>query len=154
MEHDILAWDAPEYYHWERGSDWFWSFGIIVASVAVLGVLFSNVLFAIFILIAGALAGYYAARKPDVIHCELQPLGILAGTVFHPYDSLKSFWIDDNHPHTKLVLTSKKMFSPHIVIAVDDTTHPLDLSNYLVRFLPQIKGEETFLHKILEQAGL
>ncbi len=154
MEHEVIQWDAPEYYHWPHSADWFWSYGIVVTSIAILSILFSNVLFAIFIVIAGILAGYYAARKPDIIHCELQPLGILAGKTFYDYNDIRSFWVDDNHPHAKLVLISKKLFSMHIVIPVDDTTHPADITEYLIRHIPQVKGEETFLHKLMEQAGL
>ncbi len=154
MEHDVIEWDAPEYYHEPRSADWFWSYGIIVASIAILSVLFSNILFAIFIILAGILAGYYAAREPDIIHCELQPLGILAGKIFYDYTDIKSFWVDDNHPHTKLVLISHKALSPHIVIPVDDITHPIDITDYLIHYIPQVKGEETFFHKLMEQVGL
>ncbi len=154
MEYEIIQWDAPEYYHQPRSADWFWSYGIIVISVAVLSVLFSNVLFAIFIILIGILAGYYAARTPDIIHCELQPLGILAGTMFYDYNDIKSFWVDDNHPHTKIVLLSKKILSTHIIIPVDDATHPIEIIEYLLPHIPQVKGEETFLHKLMEQIGL
>jgi len=151
---DVVAWDAPEYYHWPRSTDWYWSYGIIVASIAILSVLFENILFAIFVVIAGALAGYYSSREPGTIHCELQPLGILLGKKFHDYTDLKSFWVDDNHPHTKLVLVSKKTFSNHIVIPVDDTTHPIIITDYLIRYIPQVKQTETALHKLMERAGL
>jgi hypothetical protein len=151
---EVLAWDAPEYYHWERSADWYWSFGIIVASVAILSVLFENILFAIFVVIVGILAGYYASLEPRMIHYELQPRGLLAGDKFHEYADIKSFWVDVNHPHTKIIFTSKKMFAAHIVIPSDDSVSPEAINHYLAHHLPQVKAEETPLHKILEQAGL
>src|ERR1700722_18347164 len=114
MENTVLAWDAREYHHIEKNSDWFWSLGIITATIVVLAILFGDILFAVFILLGALAAGIYAGREPETIHYELQHKGVLAGDYFYPYHTLQSFWVDEDRPHPKLILNSKKVFSPHI----------------------------------------
>ena len=95
--------------------------------------------------------GQKGAEAPDT---DLDKFASHAFKTFYDYADIKSFWVDDNHPHTKLVLISHKSFSPHIVVPVDDITHPIDITDYLIHYIPQVRGEETFFHKLLEQIGL
>ena len=48
-----IEWDAHEYEHKERNRDWFWAVGIISVSLAVVAVIFGNIIFAILILRSG-----------------------------------------------------------------------------------------------------
>jgi hypothetical protein len=154
METTVLAWDAPEYHYIERNADWFWSLGIITATIVVLSILFNNILFAVFILLGALAGGIYAAREPATVHYELQHKGVLVGKLFYPYHTLRSFWVDEGHPHPKLILNSKHTFAPHIIIPITGEVHHDDVSHYLLHMLPEVRHEESKAHKLLERLGL
>jgi hypothetical protein len=153
MEQEVIAWDAPEYHYIEKSSDWFWMLGIISISIAVLCILFGNTLFGIFISVGAISAGLYAAREPALAHYELQPKGILSGTVFYPYSTLDSFWIDEHHPLPRIILKSKKMLMPHIIVPFNHI-HPDDIKDYLLDHLKEEEHKTSLAHRWLEHIGL
>jgi hypothetical protein len=153
MESEVISWDTHEYYHMDRGSDWFWMLGIVSVSLAIICVLFGNVLLALFILIAAFAAGLYAAKGPNIAHFELQPKGILAGETFYTFKTLESFWIDEHHPLPRIILKSKKTFMPHILIPIDDMpVH--EIREYLLDHIHEVEHQESIAHQLLERLGL
>jgi hypothetical protein len=154
MERRILAWEAPEYHHFDKSPDWFWILGIVAISAAILCVLFGNILFAIFILLSAAVAGIFASREPRIINVELQPRGIRAGELFYHYDSLDSFWVDEHHPLPRIILKSQKTLMPHIIVSMADPEHADEVREFLVEYLPEVQHQESFAHHIMERLGL
>ncbi len=153
MEHEILSWDAPEYYHHHKTSDWYWILGIIALSIIVIAILFNNILFALFVLIAAITVGMYASREPNIVHFELNPHGVVTPHTFYAFDTLESFWVEDYPHHSKLLLTSKKKFMPHITIPLTGLdTNPI--RDYLLDYLPEIEQHESVVHTLFENWGL
>ncbi len=151
---EVLSWDAVEHHHIEKTSDWYWSLGIIAVSAAILCVLFSNILFGIFILIAAFTAGLHAARSPNMIHIELHRKGILVEQKFYHYKDIESFWIDEHEQLLpSIILKSKKLLMPYIIIPIGDT-HPDHIHSELKRHLEEIPHHESAFHKVLEYFGL
>jgi hypothetical protein len=151
-ESGIISWDAPEYHHFERTNDWYWTLGIIAISAAILCIIFGSILFAIFILLAGLAVGLYAGREPSLVHYELHPKGIVADRVFYTYKSIESFWIDEHHALPRILLKSRKMFMPYITINFAHIP-PEEIKEYLIEYLPEVEHEESWAHRLLEHVG-
>lgn len=152
MPHDVITWDAPEYHHFDKSADWYWSLGIIAVSIAVLCILFNSILFAIFILLAAFVGALYAGRTPELIHVELRPRGILVHDKVYPYVTLDSFWVDEEAHPDKIIIKSKKMLMPYIVIPISHI-HPEDIRMFLKMHLPEVEHHESLAHKALEYLG-
>jgi len=149
-----LEWEVHEYVHTEKSQDWYWALGLIAVAGAVAAIMFNNVLFAIFILIAAFVLALFAARKPDTVHFALTQRGIRVNKVLYPYKNLKSFAVDELSPnHTpKLIVESNKILAPHLIIPLEDVNAD-DVHDFLVDFLPEDDHVEPLTHRVMEWLG-
>ncbi len=152
MNHDVVTWDAPEYHHFEKSSDWYWSLGIIAVSIAILCVIFGNILFAIFVLLAAFTSGVYADRHPELAHIELRPRGIVYNDKMYMYTLLDSFWVEEHEHPQKIILKSKHLLMPYILIPISHI-HPEEVRMYLKMHLKEVEHHESLGHKLLEYFG-
>src|SRR3990167_9863026 len=130
-----IEWDAYEYEHKERSSDWFWATGIIAVAIAIISVIFGNIIFAILVLVGSFSLSLFVNREPEAIRCTIDDTGVTRGKVKYPYSTLSSFWIDTYHSHKKIILKSKKLLMPLIIVPMGNDA-PLDeLDEILDRFL-------------------
>jgi hypothetical protein len=148
-----IEWDAHEYEHKERSSDWFWAVGIISVSVAVTAVILGNIIFGILVLISAFALSLFANRLPSTIHMIVDEKGVTRDKILYPYPTLKSFWIDTEHPHKKIILRSEKMFMPLIVIPLGDETLVEKIHENLSSMLSEEFHSLPFVEKILEYLG-
>ena len=148
-----IEWDAHEYEHKERSSDWFWAVGIISVSVAVTAVILGNIIFGILVLISAFALSLFANRLPSTIHMIVDEKGVTRSKALYPYSTLKSFWIDMEHPHKKIILRSEKMFMPLIVIPLGDNTDVEEIHENISSMLSEEFHSLPFVEKILEYLG-
>ena len=106
-EYATLRWSAHEHEHVPRDSNWYWALGILAACVALISVLFGNVLFAILILVAAATLGILATTPPPLIEFELSDRGIRVGGTMHRYEEVISFWVEDHDADPPILLVDK-----------------------------------------------
>jgi hypothetical protein len=151
-EHDVITWDAPEYHHNPKSADWYWSLGIIAVSIAILCILLNNVLFAIFILLSAFTAALYAGREPELHTIELRPRGILVQDKMYTFKELDSFWVEEDEHPQKIILKSKKVFMPYIIIHISHIS-PDDVRIYLKKHLKEVEHHESAAHKLMEYFG-
>ncbi|OGG72851.1 hypothetical protein A3A38_02700 [Candidatus Kaiserbacteria bacterium RIFCSPLOWO2_01_FULL_53_17] len=147
-----LAWSAYEHEHIERGSDWFWALGIIAVSAALTSILFSNVLFAILILIAATTIGLIARHPPELHEFEIGEKGIRAGKTLHPYDSIISFWIEEEAEEPLLLVDTTTFMSPNLIIPLGEMD-PATIREFLGARVEEVPMKEPLAHKILELFG-
>lgn len=148
-----IEWNAYEYEHKERSQDWFWAVGIVSVSLAIASVIFGNVIFAILILVGTFTLGLYAKRPPEEIPVSIDENGITRGKIRYLYDSLESFWIDIEHPHKKIILRSKKMLMPLIVVPLGDEVDAERLHRILTRHMKEEYHSLPIVEKMLEYLG-
>lgn len=156
MENELqrqgVVWQALEYHHFEKSSDWYWILGIVAVTVTVLCILFGNILFGVFIILASIVGGVYAGRAPEIVESEISTKGIRFHKTFYPFDTLDSFWIEEEDVHPKIVVKSKKTLMTQILIPLGDM--PADeIRAILLEYIPEIRIREPFLHKLLEYFG-
>ena len=146
-------WDAKEYEHKERSQDWFWAVGIVTLAVAVTSVILGNIIFAILVLTAVFAMAIFINRPPEIIHVVVDEKGITRDRVRYPYEMLESYWLDTEHPHPKIILKSKKLFMPLIVVPIGEDANPEKLDATLSKFLVEKFHSLPFVEKVLEYLG-
>lgn len=148
-----IYWEAPEHYHTEKGGDWFWILGIIALAGSIASIILGNVLFGVVILLAATTMFIAAHQEPRVIGFEVSLRGIKIDKTIYPYATLDSYYLDEeNHINPQLIVKSKKLFMPLIIIPIPD--EHIDLIEDLVSDrLPEEFLEEPLSHRILEAFG-
>jgi hypothetical protein len=147
-----ITWQAPEYYHRDKSADWYWAVGIIALSAAATAIILDNVIFGILIVIATFSLMMYASRRPLTINVEINERGIKTGKMYYPYTNLDSFWVEENHAYPKILLKSKNVIVPHIVIHVEDED-PDEIRDFLREHLTEEEQHESLIHLVMEYLG-
>jgi hypothetical protein len=148
-----MEWEAHEYEHKERTSDWFWVVGILSVSLAIASVIFGNIIFGVLILISAFTLTLFASRPPSTLQVQVDEKGISRGKIYYQYHTLKSFWIDTEHPHKKIILRSEKMFMPLIIVPLGEEVDIEELHENLSLNLSEEFHSLPFVEKILEYLG-
>ena len=150
----ILRWSAYEHEHIERSVDWFWALGIVAVSVALTSILFSNILFAILIVVAAYTIGILARTPPELVEFELSDRGIRVGKTLHRYDEIISFWVEDELGVNPLLLVdTTKFMSPNLIIPIEGVD-PHEVRVFLQERVEEVPMKEPVSHKILEFLGI
>jgi hypothetical protein len=152
MEKLSLTWQAPEYHHYERTTDWFWAVGIITVCIAVLSFIYDNALFGILILLSAGILIFYTKREPAMVDYEINARGVVVGKELHPYLTIEAFWIETRHGDPKIILKSKKNLLPYIIIPIHEESVD-DVSAVLADFLDEKELQEPASHKVMEYLG-
>ncbi len=147
-----LRWSAYEHEHIERGSDWFWALGIIAVSAALTSVLFSNVLFALVILIAAGTIALIAHHPPELHDFEVSEKGIHTGPTLHPYENIISFWVETEVGEPTLLVDTIALMAPNLVIPLGNMD-PEAIRTFLSERAEEVPMQEPLAHKILEAVG-
>lgn len=149
---DTIEWEDFEYEFKHKTSDWYWAVGIIAVSVAIAAIFFGNVLFGVLILLGAFTLSMHAARHPDIIHFELNPKGAVSGKTMYPYSSIDSFWVEDRDRNPRILLKSKKVLMPFIILPLGSTISDT-ARGYLAQHLKEEEHLEPLLQKIMEYLG-
>jgi hypothetical protein len=152
MENTILEWEALEHHHEEKNSDWFWVVGIVALSLSVVSIIWGNVLFGILIIIATISLLLHAIRHPQVHKIKMDSRGVTIDSFFYSYQSLYSFWINENEDPPVLLLKSGRFFLPLVVIRLDNV-HPEDVRERLRDMVYEEELHEPLLQKVAEYFG-
>lgn len=155
MGKDPFIWQAHEYYFQAKTTDWYWAVGIIGASIAIISIIYGNVLFAMLVLISTFALSVFASKEPPLVRFEINKSGVLIGKTLFPYGTLDSFWVEDNkhlgHP-SQLFIKSKKVIVPLIAIPLEGTD-PEDIRDFLLDHLLETPHTEPLGQKLLEYFG-
>ena len=150
----IIRWSTYEHEHIERGADWFWALAIVAVSIALVSLLFHNILFALLILIAAGAIAILAVHPPDLVDFEISERGIRVATRLHRYEEIISFWVaDEDHERPLLLVDTVKFMHPNIIIPLDNVdTHAVRA--YLKEHVEEVHMTEPVAHKVLQFFGL
>jgi hypothetical protein len=148
-----MEWEAHEHEHKERSSDWFWAVGIVTISLAVVSVIFGNIIFAIFLLTAVFALALFINKVPENVHVVVDERGVTRDNLHYPYSTLRTFWIDPEHAHPKILLSSEKIFMPLIVVPLDTSINLEQLAENLSNHLAEKYHSLPFVEKVIEYLG-
>lgn len=147
-----ISWNTVEYLHTEKNSDWYWIVGIVTVSIAIISIILNNVIFAILIIVSSFTLSLFASKRPEIIEVGIDNLGITVNGKRHAYKEIESFWIETRDYNPRLLLKSKKVFMPFIVLLIDDVEHE-DVHRIISKYLPEEEHSEPLLEKILLYLG-
>lgn len=155
---ETLSWSALEYEEKERSVDWFWALGVIVVAGAIASILFGNYFFAMLLIIAGILLGFFAIKKPETVTYELTDKGFKMKTRLYPYEDLKAFWVQIQVPKTEikkpiLFLKSTRVFLPVLSIPIDEEIAPKIKEILTQKNVPEEEMHEHVSDKVMENLG-
>ena len=148
-----LSWQIEEYTHRPKGPDWFWALGVIALAGAAIAIIYHNILFAIFIIIAALILGFYAAREPDIIDIVISDDGIKIRKYFYQFEKIKGFGIDEHDLGNHLIIESDRIVTPFISIALPLTIDPEELRSLLKSKITEKPLKEHPSNRIMEHLG-
>lgn len=148
----IISWNAPTHYYVEKTSDWYWVTGIITLALAVVAFILGNVITGIFILVAASALVLHASQPPQVIYHEVNDRGIVVHDRLYPFLTLDSFWIPHDEYPSKIILKSRKLFMPYIVLMIDEVD-PEHIRTVMLTYIAETEHHEPFLKHVLQRVG-
>lgn len=146
-------WKVPEHEHTHKDPDWFWGIGVIVTSIAVVSIFMGNPLFAILIILGAITLFMHAIKKPEIITVKISEAGLSIGDTLFPYEELVSFFVTKSDARSFVIVKSKKVLTPRIMVPLD-TKHEDDARRALAVRLREEKLEVPISHQLLEFFGL
>lgn len=152
MENKI-SWEALEYKRKDKSADWYWAVILISLAMIVTSVIVHDVLFAILIIISTVILMSFSLVAPKIVKISINQKGVIVGKEMYPFASLESFWVESNNEDDqKILLRSRKIFMPLIVIPLEEVHH-LDAREFLLQYLPEVEMHEPLSQKIMEKLG-
>jgi len=153
MKHDeIITWSALEYEHKEKSADWYWALGVIAVAGSATAFLLGNILLSILIVIGAFTLAMYGRRRPEMMDVKLGKRGVFVNDTLYPYNTLKSFWVEEQDKESKVLIESEKMLMPYIVIPLNDAD-PDEVREFLFEYLEEEEHSEPLSHKFMEYLG-
>lgn len=158
-----LIWSAPEYDEREHTRDWFWALGIIVVTSSIASLIYGNYFFAVLLILGGAMLGFFAIKKPDMVTYELNEKGLAIRDRLYPYENMKSFWVQSasmREPDSKegivkpiFFIHTERAFMPIISIPIDEMMAEKIHSVMLSKNVAEVEMKEHPSEKIMEALG-
>lgn len=146
-----LRWSADEHHHVERTSDWFWALGVIAIATSITAIIFSNILFAVLIIVAAATMGLIARTPPRTVEFEISDAGVRVDGFLYEYKKIVSFWVEKDESPLLLIDTVKFM-SPNVIIPIEGIA-PESVRERLLPHAKEVEMREPLAHKIVEFFG-
>lgn len=148
----LIVWNAPAHLHTEKKPDWYWALGIITLALAAVAFIFGDIITGIFVIVAGLALAIHASKSPHIYTYEINDRGIMQDETLFPFLSLDSFCIPhDEYPH-RLLVRSRKLLMPLIVIHIDEVD-PESVRQILLKYIAETHHREPWLMKVLERFG-
>jgi c-di-AMP phosphodiesterase-like protein len=148
-----IQWSFPEYRHQKKGADWFWAIGIIAIVVFIISLLYNNILFALFILIAAFTLMMYAAKKPKTLVFSINTRGVHVGNAEYSFHTLKSFWIHQYPTEDILIIESETWLVPYLHIPIASEISTEHIREIFLDILPEKEHHESLSETIMEYLG-
>lgn len=154
QQHVLAEWEADEYEHTPKRRVWFIVLWLITLAMAAAAFFLGNYLFAVLILIAGSLLGWFATMNPKKVHFAITVQGLEIGGKLYAFDDLRSFCVFYDPPvFQELSIESRKVFMPRIRVPLG-ASNLESLRKILVRFLPEEKHDQSLISLIIRAIGL
>jgi hypothetical protein len=147
-----LSWTASEFIEHQKGVSWYIVLALVGLVLATADYLTTKDIFSVLvILIAAAMFGFYAARKPRTLSYQLDSQGLHIGDKLYDFRDFKNFSVTDEGAVASVVFIPLKRLIPPLTIYVSPSQEEQVLA-YLSEFLPFERHSadivDTLLHRI------
>lgn len=135
-QENLLRWQAPDYYTFEKSPYWSLIVGLI-AIVASLVLIYTENYFPVIIVILAVIVTFQVSHeKPKAQEFAVDEGGILSRNAYIPYIELKSFWVASHGNKSILYLETISRLRGPIVIPLGQTSAS-EIRVFLLRYLPE-----------------
>lgn len=150
-----LRWSAYEFEYREKTNDWFWAVGIIIVCIASISIIYSNILFAVFIVLAGGFLILTSHKEPRILDFRINEKGFYINDTLYEYSKIVYFWVEHNkHSAPKLLIRLNRSINPILIIPIEtDVENSESIRDYLLDYIPEEKIHEPASQKIMEYLG-
>ncbi|MDE1975572.1 MAG: hypothetical protein KGI49_03645 [Patescibacteria group bacterium] len=148
----FISWSAPSHLYTEKRSDWYWTVGIITLAIATVCFMFGEIITGIFVIVAALALALLASKPPAKVRYEINDRGLAAGDVLYPFLTLDSFCVPHDEFPPRLLIKSRKLFMPLMVIYIDEVD-PEDIREVMLRYIAETEHHEPLLKRLLEWLG-
>ena len=149
----LLSWEALEYEHREKNTDWYWAVGIIAVAAAVTAIILQNYIFAPLALIGGAGLMLLGSREPRRVEIHITDAGIMVDDLLYPFATMIGFSIlDEDGPRSRLMFESKVFLFPITILSIQDQDAE-SIRQALSPFVEEKIIQEPFAEKVIEWIG-
>ena len=150
----VISWRGFEHRHIEHSTDWYWALGIVTLSTALISLLFSNVLFALLIVIAGTTVGIAASRPLEESGISLTTRELIVRHEKYPLSEVRAFWIEEGDGNSpRLFIDTPRVFAPDVIVPIPETLIDQVRNRFIDADIPEIPMEDPLPHRILEYLG-
>lgn len=148
----LISWNAPTHLHTEKKTDWYWAVGVITLALAVVCIIFGQIITGIFVIVAALALVLHASHPPRIIYHEVNDRGLVIDDTLYPFLTLESFWIPHDEWPPKIILKSRKLFMPFIIIYIDGVD-PEEVRQVMLKYIAETEHHESILKHLLERLG-
>jgi len=78
--------------------------------------------------------------------------GVIFDNVLYPFLSLESFWIPHDEAVPRIIIKSRKLFMPFIIIFIEEVD-PDKVREIMLRYIAETEHHESILKHVLEWFG-
>jgi len=133
---NLLRWQAPDYYTFEKSP--YWSLGVgIIAIAASLVLIYTQNYFPVMIVILAVIVTFQVAHeKPKSHEFAIDESGVLSRNTYIPFIELRSFWIAKHGTKSVLYLEPVSHLKGPVVIPLGNQG-AAEVKNFILRYLPE-----------------
>jgi hypothetical protein len=148
-------WDALEYEHQEKSTDWYWALGIAIVVGTILCIISHNYLLAVLLVFGGFMIGYYADDKARHVHIELSDRGVKIDNDLYIYESMGHFWMYTDHKNrNRITIITGRKIMPQTTLTLPETIPATEIRDYLLQFLEEKEIKPSIIDLLSESIGL
>jgi hypothetical protein len=144
---DVVAhWKAPEFeMTFRKDQRWYLYLSLVLVAIIGYALYTDSPVMAITFILIGIVGYIYLQKEPQILDFMITPEGILAGREMYRFENIQSFWIFYEPSELKVIsLHVSKGFIPYVHIPIHDQD-PVELRRSLIRFIPEVKQEHSFI---------
>ncbi len=141
----VMHWQAPEYETFEKDRTWYAIISLLLVSVIGYAIYTDSPIMAITFILIGVVGYIFLNRDPRLMDFAITHQGIIAGREIYEFENIQSFWIFyEPHDIKVISLHTKNRLLPFVHIPIHQE-NPLEVRNFLLEYIPEIKQEPSLV---------
>lgn len=148
----VVTWEASEYIHHQKGTEWYLGFaGILILAGTLLFILLDGDWFSIVVLVLmGVAVAIYAGRQPKVQRYSVSHSGISIGDRHYSLEDFRNFSLVDDGSFQSIMLMPLKRLMPPVSIYFSPQDGP-KIVDILGSVLPHEQHQPDMVDRLLRK---
>jgi hypothetical protein len=138
MPNENIIWEIDNITKHQRSKRWYIAASIVALALIAYSIITSNYLFALIIILSGALIIFYDNEEVKKIKVELKSDGVLVGEKLYDFDSISNFYIiyKPEEDVKKLFIEFKNPLNHRLILPLEDE-NPIKIRAFLLQYLDE-----------------